>query len=389
MSRRKKKKKSKLINNILLSVLVLLIGLILVEVYLQISFETQYVRGRVFNFSERLGWENIPDIHKMAYSKYYKDNINYIHNSIGLRDEREFSIEQTNPRILLIGDSFVYGDGIDQADIIGRRLQELLPEYEIITAGTIGYSTTQYLMWYEEALHEYKPEIVVFFVYVNDFAENRQHKAFGFTKPWIYFTPEFDIAEFDNIAEYEKRWGTVSMNMKQEQKGRYFPMFFFDLYQGIKDNINELKTESYEESFLRINQGHIFLEQSLPIPAREDLILEDKLLRHAKEVIEKDGAKFFVAFLPTRVQVDEVYREEVFKRYYNIDQYNFSFPVISKYMKRVMGEAEIPLLDYYHIFIDHKDTSSLFVPDGHLSPDGTKVVDEELHKALIEQGFIE
>jgi hypothetical protein len=89
------------------------------------------------------------------------------------------------PQIWIFGCSFTFGWGVDDEDSYPWKLQELMPDYEIVNFGTGGYSTLQSLIQFEGEIQRAEiPEIAVL-AYLN-FHEQRntmsplRSKSLGF-----------------------------------------------------------------------------------------------------------------------------------------------------------------------------------------------------------------
>jgi hypothetical protein len=91
-------------------------------------------------------------------------------NSRGLRGEREHAYEKPPGahRILLLGDSFTFGDEVSDAETYAALLQEMLPETEVINLGVHGYGHDQMLIYFEEEGVKYQADLVILgFVYID------------------------------------------------------------------------------------------------------------------------------------------------------------------------------------------------------------------------------
>src|SRR4030095_7434589 len=84
-------------------------------------------------------------------------------NSIGLRGKKDFSFhkEKGKLRILLLGDSFTFGDEVSDGETYSYYLQQLLPNTEIINMGVHGYGQDQMLILLKEVGVKYEPDIVI------------------------------------------------------------------------------------------------------------------------------------------------------------------------------------------------------------------------------------
>ena len=94
-------------------------------------------------------------------------------NSNGFRDD-EFSTKGALQRVLFIGDSYTFGWGVDQADILSDLVEsELAAEPYLMNVsaynlGVPGYNTVQEAALLEEAMPRYQPDLVVLGFVMND-----------------------------------------------------------------------------------------------------------------------------------------------------------------------------------------------------------------------------
>ena len=98
----------------------------------------------------------------------------------GLRDDREYHGPSEDAlRIVMLGDSFVMGVGVELEETLTEQLERTLGErvsdreVEIVNMGVAGYSTRQELAALESRGVGYAPDLVVLGFFVgNDFSEN-------------------------------------------------------------------------------------------------------------------------------------------------------------------------------------------------------------------------
>lgn len=114
--------------------------------------------------------------------------VTYNINSFGLR-ENEFSLDELKDRlvILLLGDSFTEGAGVEFADTFGNKLEKkfnqdarLRKKVEVISAGVSGYSTVHEYLWLKSRGLVFAPQIVVLNINETDFVEaQKYHKIWA------------------------------------------------------------------------------------------------------------------------------------------------------------------------------------------------------------------
>lgn len=103
------------------------------------------------------GWALKPNISNMVYWENKIVNS----NSKGIRGKTEYSYARRAPRILILGDSFVFGDEVSDNETFPYYLQQILPDVEVINFGVHGYGHDQMLIYLKEEGVKYKPDIVI------------------------------------------------------------------------------------------------------------------------------------------------------------------------------------------------------------------------------------
>jgi len=109
-------------------------------------------------------------------------------NSMGMRGLREYSIEKAPNvhRIALLGDSFIYGIGVNDEEVISTLLEDELRDtsqqhgvdFEVLNFAVTGFGQTEELVTYQQSVKSYQPDEVVIFYYNNDIRNNAQTKLF-------------------------------------------------------------------------------------------------------------------------------------------------------------------------------------------------------------------
>jgi len=95
-------------------------------------------------------------------------------NAHGLRTPHAIAPEPGEWRVAVMGDSTVFGWGVEDTESIAafaeRTLQALeRPDIRVINAGQPGYSTAMAGWLFERAVAEYQPDLTVVFVSMHDF----------------------------------------------------------------------------------------------------------------------------------------------------------------------------------------------------------------------------
>jgi len=139
--------------------------------------------GHRYLYDETLGWKNIPNWSATTFSRRLTIN------SRGLRDrECDLAKPEGVVRVLVLGDSFVWGYGVSDEEVFTERLESKLiangAKVEVLNTGVSGWGTDQQLLFLERDGFDYEPDVVVlaFFIY-NDPGNNRESVQYGLHKP--------------------------------------------------------------------------------------------------------------------------------------------------------------------------------------------------------------
>lgn len=137
--------------------------------------------GPPWIYDEVLGWRLKPVYQGRFRSKEFFIDINI--NSLGLRG-KEYSIERTEKnRILLIGDSFGWGWGVEERQTFSEILESRYPKWEVINASVPGYGTDQQLLYLKEYGVYYNPDVLLLLFTQNDFRNNTFDEQYSYYKP--------------------------------------------------------------------------------------------------------------------------------------------------------------------------------------------------------------
>lgn len=130
-----------------------------------------------FTYDNERGLIPVPDQHGRRCLKGTYD-FTFSHNSLGLRCSRNYpSTKQKGTiRILLLGDSYTYGTGVNNEDtfayLIEKSLSTATYPVEVINAGNPGKGTDYELRELTALSKKLKPDVVVLGFHFNDFGDN-------------------------------------------------------------------------------------------------------------------------------------------------------------------------------------------------------------------------
>lgn len=117
-------------------------------------------------------------------------------NSRGVRGRREYAIGKAGRfRAVVIGDSYTFGEGVNDDETFSAFLERQLPGSDIINLGVHGYGTDQQLLRLQRDGLPYRPDVIVFGYYEDDISRNRMRFR-DYLKP--HFSIVNDRLELDN-----------------------------------------------------------------------------------------------------------------------------------------------------------------------------------------------
>lgn len=102
-------------------------------------------------------------------------------NSVGMRGQREYPVERVpgRRRIVMLGDSFVFGYGVEDNEVVSAVLEDLLNAsaptgtgYEVINLAVSGFGQAEELVTWLARGKQYRPDAVVLFYFENDIGNN-------------------------------------------------------------------------------------------------------------------------------------------------------------------------------------------------------------------------
>jgi len=149
------------------------------------TFKFQLKYPQLFEKYDAFGYRLWPS-REMHYH-YPPDNpreIKITSNSDGFRSIREFEQKDERKRIMIIGDSFVFGDGVEEQERFSNILENLEPNWRVDNLGMTGFGPDLMLRAFKSVGLKLHPKIVVWCMYTDDFRRVRlYYSGVGFTIP--------------------------------------------------------------------------------------------------------------------------------------------------------------------------------------------------------------
>jgi lysophospholipase L1-like esterase len=187
----------------------LIATLLLLELVLSALFEPVHRVWQVqelFQLDDELIYSLRPNARRVAKHAEFTEHA--ATNAAGLRDDTIRPRDEFDQRIVVLGDSMVFGHGVDDRESFPNQLESILRErgrnVDVINAGIKGYGTDgMYKLWKTRlAPLELQPDLLIFAIYHNDLHDNigqplytirdRRLVPIDPKKNWIWFLGDIE-----------------------------------------------------------------------------------------------------------------------------------------------------------------------------------------------------
>ena len=227
-------------------------------------------------YHSTLGWEHQAGKENIFNKGRFSINVNI--NSQGLRDDNH-SYQRNNEkkRIMVLGDSFAWGYGVEQKDRFSEILERSL-NAEFINAAVMGYSTDQQLLWYKKEGVKYDVDVVLLVFCGNDETHNHCSRVYSF-----YHKPVFTFKNNKLVLQ-----GVPVPKMRPLHKVIYFLRQTTACFNYLEKQLMSFPW-CRKQGFLKIE----VTELTSKIPAHPFEITK-ALINEIKDISEAKGAQFII-----------------------------------------------------------------------------------------------
>ena len=299
-------------------------------------------------------------------------------NSLGLRDvERRYENPSGIGRILLLGDSFTFGQGVPMESCFARRMDRDLRGVEVINSGVPGYGLDQEYLLYKDRARRFGADLVLLVFFVND----------------LDFPASMDLVRDESglpvrfrhrsevVARREARAprglrGAISSCLKAHSV----------LYSLVRDRLDTLRYRLEHSDAIPGAQGRRpdYLTVFLTAPdgeAKEKWERGFRTLDALRALVERNGSHLAIASIPASWQLSEE-RFDGWAGYFGVDPRTISRTkpdeMLAGWCRRT-GTPFLPLLDAF----DGRGSAGLYFPyDLHLSSRGHEIAAEAIEAFL-------
>lgn len=214
-------------------------------------------------------------------------------NSKGARGKKEYDTSGAK-KIVFIGDSFTFGECVNDHQTIPFYLDEFLQQYDVINLGVHGYGNDQQLLKLKKEGFQYQPDIVILGLVEDDFVRNRMFFR-DYAKP--FFEVKDDTLVLKNTPIHapenysrEFRWKTASL--VKATSDVILSSLRYRQYFGFNDTLNDQRTLKIIEEIKKVSlQNHAKFYIVL-IPSTHHLEKENPKYHYVVEELIKTEENF-------------------------------------------------------------------------------------------------
>ena len=330
-----------------------------------------------YQYNEVLGWKNKPNAEGFLTMP---DSKTYIRiNSKGLRD-REYEYKKPNEikRIVVLGDSFTWGYGVEDKERYSEILEDDLEDCQVINMGVTGYGTDQELLTFKTEGVKYSPDLVIVaFQIGSDIVNNANVIQYTYPKPLFVLDKRGKLnltnTPVPRKEDWIKRWeieNECTKNLTFLDSFKRFTAKHSHTYKFVADKI--VSNPALLEVFKKIGIVHkeTFARGGY---TQYTWDLTNTLLKEIDTAAKENGAKTLIVIVPNKEQV-----------YKHIDL------KLNEMLIDFGKENNIPALDCLPEFREHaKNGEQLyFKNDSHWNANGHKLAAELIYDKLIEEELI-
>ena len=238
--------------------------------------DTQAFPADQFEPDRELGWKN----RSGAFDVIGGTNVRlrYTNWSEGRRATAQIDSSDPRPRAVFVGDSYMFGYGLNDQDTFAWRYQERHPDVQVSNYGTPGYGTYQSYLAMKRALT--RPAAAAFYLF-NGFHEER------------------------NVAD-----PSCTRVAKRAENGTFFPYAVLDAgqIQGRRSDGEQIWTLS--RTLRTVAMGEEYYEMAKAWSRVHDKrAVTEALLAGMNQAAEGAGAKFTLILFDFRPKDRKTYRE--------------------------------------------------------------------------------
>ena len=322
-----------------------------------------------FTYEPLLGWKLIPN--KKGRFKTKEFDIEVKINSDGFRDYEYSIVKKRKSRIIMLGDSYLWGWGVELEETFSKYIEKAL-KCEVINMGVPAYGTDQEYLFFMRKGLKYSPDIVILCFYTNDLWDNlRTEQPGGYGKPKfvnkngkLYLTnvPVPPPSFYQN-----KNFITRTKIFLRNHFATY--IFLRNLLKKNRIIVHILqKTKIMKKwgEYSNIYRTHLSKE------IKNGWEITEMLITQLNNFLTAKGIIFMVVYLPSREQINS----------FNAKNTQIDLHMPNKILKKICRKNNILFLDTTPFLCKYSPNKIYFKTDNHFNSFGHLIVGKILSKFI-------
>ena len=316
-----------------------------------------------------------------GYWKTQEFNPRYAINSFGLRDRE---VSKTKPkgtkRVILLGDSFTEGNGVEVNEAFPARVQALVDaaglstRWEVLNAGEGSYSPLLQYLLLKRQLIDLEPDLVILNLDLSD---------------------AYDDIQYTKLATFDASGKPLSVRSEPERKPG--PWYVEAIY-GLKDFLKEhtrlynfarryivplLAGRPETSNDVRVDK-YAMVRDGYDVGDGSDWSLSFGYIEMIRDLLAERGVPLWLAVYPYGHQISprEWHKGRVF---WSFDQNRVYSTAPQKQLEQLGRSRGIPVINMTDDFLERSKTEFplYFAFDGHFLPAGHAVAAKAIFRDLL------
>jgi hypothetical protein len=355
----------------------------------------------------RFGWVLEPSVSYV--NRLPEESVAVSHNAEGWRDlPRAKNKDDGVMRIVVLGDSFMEAFSVNFEDALPARLERLIStaerRVEVINLGVGGYSTLQEYLVFDTVGREYRPDVVVLAMYLNnDLAENTRELQLlqGKDRRKIdsrpFLDPQVEAGWRITDVDFRSAQNRYEENRRQRWERQNRLVRNSALLQLAQRLWGRLKTLGADEPMPAPRVGpdlSSFVEHYCDEPPEvvQAWNVTKRILARLNQEVRATGARLLAMSVPPIHEVDEDVMTRVLSQFSQPDRLCLEQAIGYRRLAELLGELDIDYLDLMPAFRYARRQTGVELfrrSDLHWNPQGHALAARELAAALEDRGYLE
>lgn len=310
-------------------------------------------------------------------------------NAFGLRGPELDPASSGGPRLLVIGDSFTFGIGVEAEETfvaqVKEELREVAPGLETFNGGVPGFSPLEELSWLKTYGLQLNPDVVVIAIFLgNDIIEATKWGRSPIEEGGIGAGGQLLFASTNSVPETGGATGTHLWLFHNSHLVRLVSRF---APTGVR------RLLGFGESWVTNGMRRAFRSHNPSDPlTQEGMAANREALTELAELAREESFRLAALVIPSDMQLDQDrWNIGMMLAKWDPEDYDFDPQYPGRFFGDLLAELDIPMVDLSPIIKEnlYEDEPLYYVYDPHWTPAGHRLAAGALAELLIEHGLLQ